>query len=657
VYTGPMDNDASRICELAGQDVSYNFDLDFIAENRNAKALNEFLGQPRAMRALKLGMEIQRRNYNIYLSGDEGSGRHSAIRCIWQSMKTEIQAWDLAFAYNFSKPLSASIIFFPAGCAEAFAHSLDQASRKESLAAVLKALESLESPSLEAHAFLTNLKGYVSRLIEQGRSSLTEAERDIFKLNIVIDATYENQRPLVFEDHPSPSSLFGQVAEGPGMLHMRLRPGSVLDAEGGFLVINAEQLLSVHGLWDDFKSFLLSGTFLVRQADRITVRIQGLRSVPKIILVGNDETYDKLCDGDGQFLRLFQISAEFDFSMPASPENIKGMIAFIESEARASGMLEVSNEAIAMLLRQSSWYAEQQGELTTQLSYVSDLLGEADYWARTQSHKTIGKDDVDRALAERDFAGGITEARINQEIENGEMVISLSGCKTGVVNGLAIMDRGNISFGTPTVISATVAPGSEGIVNIEHEAGLSGEIHDKGLLILEGYLRRQYARNFPLSIYSGICFEQSYAEVDGDSASSAELFALLSAIGEIPVRQDIAVTGSVNQLGIIQPVGGINEKISGFFRICQITGLTGKQGVIIPKQNIRSLVLGNEVVDAIKAGKFHIYPIGTIDEGMEILSSRSCGKRNQKGLFPLDSFNRAIEDKLRKLYEYSKPSS
>ncbi|MFA6935120.1 MAG: AAA family ATPase, partial [Sphaerochaetaceae bacterium] len=383
-----MDNDASRICELAGQDVSYNFDLDFIAENRNAKALNEFLGQPRAMRALKLGMEIQRRNYNIYLSGDEGSGRHSAIRCIWQSMKTEIQAWDLAFAYNFSKPLSASIIFFPAGCAEAFAHSLDQASRKESLAAVLKALESLESPSLEAHAFLTNLKGYVSRLIEQGRSSLTEAERDIFKLNIVIDATYENQRPLVFEDHPSPSSLFGQVAEGPGMLHMRLRPGSVLDAEGGFLVINAEQLLSVHGLWDDFKSFLLSGTFLVRQADRITVRIQGLRSVPKIILVGNDETYDKLCDGDGQFLRLFQISAEFDFSMPASPENIKGMIAFIESEARASGMLEVSNEAIAMLLRQSSWYAEQQGELTTQLSYVSDLLGEADYWARTQSHKT-----------------------------------------------------------------------------------------------------------------------------------------------------------------------------------------------------------------------------------------------------------------------------
>ena len=236
------------------------------------------------------------------------------------------------------------------------------------------------------------------------------------------------------------------------------------------------------------------------------------------------------------------------------------------------------------------------------------------------------------------------------------MVISLEGTKIGVLNGLAVMDRGLASFGTPTVISVSVAPGSEGIVNIEHEAGLSGEIHDKGLLILEGYLRKQYARTFPLSVYAGICFEQSYAEVDGDSASSAELFALLSAIGEIPVRQDIAVTGSVNQLGDIQPVGGINEKIEGFFAICEIMGLTGHQGVIIPRQNIKTLILTDKVLKAIEERKFHIYPISTIDEGMEILTLRQSGIRNVKGNFPPDTINHTIENRLKKLCEISKPN-
>ena len=257
----------------------------------------------------------------------------------------------------------------------------------------------------------------------------------------------------------------------------------------------------------------------------------------------------------------------------------------------------------------------------------------------------------------REFANGITEERINKEIQDGEMIISLSGAKVGVVNGLAVMDRGLASFGTPTVISVSVAPGSEGIVNIEHEAGLSGEIHDKGLLILEGYLRKQYARTFPLSIYAGICFEQSYAEVDGDSASSSELFALLSAIGELPVRQDIAVTGSVNQLGDIQPVGGINEKIEGFFSICEKMGLSGKQGVIIPRQNVKSLILPERIVKAIEERRFHIYPISSIDQGMEILTLRPSGERNIKGNFPPNTANRIIEDRLKKLYELSKPAN
>ncbi len=249
------------------------------------------------------------------------------------------------------------------------------------------------------------------------------------------------------------------------------------------------------------------------------------------------------------------------------------------------------------------------------------------------------------------ITSSLIESKINQEIERGEVLISLTGAKVGVVNGLAIFDRGSASFGVPTVITAAVAPGSEGIVNIEHEAGLSGEIHDKGLLILEGYLRKHYARTFPLSIYAGICFEQSYAEVDGDSASSSELYALLSAIAEIPIRQDIAVTGSVNQLGIIQPVGGINEKIEGFFKACKRLGLTGKQGVIIPIQNIKNLILSEEIEQAIFKGLFHIYPVSQIDEGMQILTNRAIGDRGKKGNFPIGTFNREVDDNLKELFK------
>jgi predicted ATP-dependent protease len=306
---------------------------------------------------------------------------------------------------------------------------------------------------------------------------------------------------------------------------------------------------------------------------------------------------------------------------------------------------------LSQILRYSSWYAESRTELTTQFSQLYDIIIEANYWAEAESKEIIDKALILRANEERDYFSSISETRINEEILNGEMIISLTGTKVGVVNGLAVMDRGASSFGTPTVITASVAPGSEGIVNIEHEAGLSGEIHDKGLLILEGYLRKHYARTFPLSIYAGIAFEQSYAEIDGDSASSSELYALLSAIGELPVRQDIAVTGSVNQMGMIQPVGGINEKIEGFYRTCLTTGLSGKQGVILPIQNVRNLILSYEVLEAIKEKKFHIYPITTIDEGMRILTGRPVGIRNAKGNYSAGNFNFEIEDRLRKMYQ------
>ncbi|MCQ2398109.1 MAG: AAA family ATPase [Sphaerochaetaceae bacterium] len=567
------------MCELDANQTDFSFDKQRVKRLREVCSKKGIIGQPRALAALKMGMSVNAKGYNVYISGEDGTGRHSAIREIASAMRCD--------------SVTANFEMCP---------------------------EDPCTPVLVCH----------------------KESRKICP-------------PVVEENNPTYENVFGKAIRDTSG-NVTFSTGSLMKACGGFLVMDAEQVVENRTLWDAVRTFALTSQFSVKDSDRENagfIRPVFRDVLPvKIILTGSDELYDRLCSKDGFFLRCFKICAEFDFSMPASDENIGGTIAYILNVAEEKKLGEVDDDALCELLRYSCWYAEMRDELTTKLSFVGDLLCEAAYYAQG----VIDGDAVKKAFEQRDFAAGITGSRIYQEIRNGEMIISLEGTKTGVVNGLAVIDRGLISIGTPTVISVSVAPGSEGIVNIEHEAGLSGEIHDKGFLILEGYLRKQYARTFPLSIYAGICFEQSYSEVDGDSASSSELFALLSAIGELPVRQDIAVTGSVNQLGDIQPVGGINEKITGFFDICTAMGLTGKQGVIIPSQNIKSLILPRRIAEAVENRKFHIYPISSVDEGMEILTLRNGGQRNQKGVFPAGSTNRVIEDRLRHLYELSKPS-
>ncbi|MBQ2528079.1 MAG: AAA family ATPase, partial [Spirochaetales bacterium] len=572
------------------------------------------------------------------------------------SLNSERPVLDMVYAYNFRRPQSPFLISLPSPSGSVLFEGM------ETIASLVS-----DGQWEKANQIVAELKRNLpaSVLLDQFLMQVKEAlggdvpEADKYRVNLVCDNSGLQRCPLVEEYHPTHTNLFGQMTSSSEYAHLRLTSGSLLDAAGGFFVVRADKILSQEGLWESLKLYAESSSFIVRgQNDKNSTFIRPVTSAvaTKIILIGSDELYDKLCDSDDEFLRLFKVSAEFDFSMPATDENIRGTIAYLLDITAKNTQIPISDSAICQLLVYSSWYAEMRDELTTKLSFLGDLVSEANYVAEREGRNEIDADCINRAMEERDFANSLTEDKINQEIQSGEMVISLEGTKTGVINGLAVMDRGLASFGTPTVISVSVAPGSEGIVNIEHEAGLSGEIHDKGLLILQGYLRKQYARTFPLSVYAGICFEQSYAEVDGDSASSAELFALLSAIGELPVRQDIAVTGSVNQLGDIQPVGGINEKIAGFFAICSLMGLTGRQGVIIPRQNIKTLILPDKVLSAIEAGKFHIYPISTIDEGMEILTLRPSGKRNVKGNFPPDTANHIIENRLRKLYEMSKPN-
>ena len=652
---------------LSENEASFEYDSTFIKNHRNdIEIQDQFIGQPRALKALRLGMSLVGKNYNIFISGEDGSGRHRAVCHIAKEIESQNplpKLHDLVLSYNFFSPSNPSLLILEKGKGKLLQEIMGKVVEyykdkefEQAINLIQKTLSSSTFSSPQVNNFLLQAK---NDLIKQKENPNRINYVEKFKINLICDKSNLSQRPLIIETHPSPANLFGKLETSSSTFpHLNIRGGSIFEAEEGYLVIDADEILSQKGLWDGLKKFLDFGSFMVNgKNENVFIKINRGELPIKVILIGSDSVYDKLCEIDDSFLSLFTISAEFDFSMKATEKNIILMTGFIDRTVKQKKLLPIDEKGIAQLLFYSSWYAEQRNELTTKLSFITDLLMEADYWARSMNEKVINDKTIFKAMNEREYINSLTESRINEEIINGEMIISLKGYKTGVINGLAIMDRGSTSFGTPTVISATVAPGTEGIVNIEHEAGLSGEIHDKGLLILEGYLRERYAKSFPLSMYAGICFEQSYAEIDGDSASSSELFALLSAIGNIPVRQDIAITGSVNQLGFIQPVGGINEKITGFYKICNIMGLTGHQGVIIPKQNVNNLLLSQEIIKSIGEGKFHIYPISTIDKGMEILSHRESGERTVKGTFPPNTFNRDIEDRLKKLFTMSRNNS
>lgn len=623
--------------EIKKEDLNLNFDsYDFSSVKKGEK----IIGQDKALGLLKLGLSISKPGYNIFLSGEDGSGRLTAVKQEVEEIEKDISSLkDACYLFNSSHPLRPICVLLKRGGAKEFQRDLDllrdNKVTRESLIEKWKENSRLVK-------FLINLPDF-------------EKYPNAWKINIVLDRSNATRRPLIIETHPSLASLFGSV-EKDEEPHLAIRIGSYQEASGGFLVLSAREIVEQEELWQTLKRYLdmtqraLTST-AVQGEMMASVRPYPISELTKVILIGPEEIYDKLVDTDETFLRYFKVSPEFDYSMPINEKNVFGTVSYLKKCGEK--MLGADDSCFREILRYSSYIAEDKTRLTTQLSILGDLLEEASINALIKGEKRITGDSVRSALSNREYYSSIAEEHINSEIKDGTMVMALKGEKVGVVNGLAVMDRGLSSFGTPCVISATVAPGNEGIINIEHEAGLSGNIHDKGLLILEGYLRHRYADDFPLSLYAGICFEQSYGNIDGDSASSAELYALLSSIGGFPVRQDIAVTGSVNQMGELQPVGGINEKIQGFFNACKTCSLTGTQGVIIPYQNQTSLILPYKIEKAIEDGLFHIWTIGSIDEGLELLSGLKKGERDRKGNYTPLSFNRLIEDSLYSLYKAS----
>ncbi len=482
-----------------------------------------------------------------------------------------------------------------------------------------------------------------------------------YGVNVIVDNSQSTSAPVIFESHPDYAKLFGSQEpvvdpSGEGRLSfMSIRAGSLLHASGGFLILRAEDILAEEESWNSLKRALQDSYTEIRNLPGpFPVPAASLKPEPaeidvKVIIMGGENIYDFLYDRDEEFQKLFKIPAEFDSVMDRNERSMREYLSFIRMIARDEKLLPFGYDGIAAVVEYGARLSEFRNKLSTRFSMVADVIREASFWAQKAGQTEVSRESVAQTLAERTFLYSLPEEKIDEQIESGELLISLHDSAVGRINGLAIVDRGYYAFARPMLITARVAPGNEGIINIERESGLSGEIHDKGVYILEGFLQSTYAKDFPLSIRASICFEQSYVEVDGDSASSTEVYVLLSAIAGLPLRQDIAVTGSVNQMGQIQPVGGISEKIEGFFAVCARMGLTGTQGVIVPRQNIPNLILSREVEDAVAKGTFHISMVETIDEGMESLTGIAAGVRDSQGNFPVGSINYRVEKRLKEM--------
>jgi lon-related putative ATP-dependent protease len=452
-----------------------------------------------------------------------------------------------------------------------------------------------------------------------------------YAINLVCENP-EGKDYVIQEEVPTFANLFGSIespsANGDDIAvngHLRLRAGAIHRASGGFLVLRLQDLLLEEGAWPYLKRVLQSGKIEIQTPPTgnhvpSILKPQVLPARLKVVIIGGEHSYDFLYQEDPDFQKLFKICAEFDSVMPRTDENMAKYIAYIEELGRRSGALPFADSGLARILSYAARLAEYRSMLTTRFTQISDLVTEANYQARLMGEQEITQAVVSKAIEHRQYLQRLPEEKYADMIRSREILLDVTGTRVGKMNGLAVHDRGYHAFGIPVAVTAQAAPGDTGVINIERESGLSGEIYDKAHLIIQGLLQRKYAKDIPLAVSASICFEQSYTEVDGDSASCAEFFALVSAIAQEPLRQDIAVTGSLNQLGDVQPVGGVPEKIEGFFDACSILGLTGGQGVIIPRRNLDSLLPSDRLQQAVEDGLFHIWAIDTVDEGLEIIS-------------------------------------
>jgi predicted ATP-dependent protease len=499
---------------------------------------------------------------------------------------------------------------------------------------------------------LDNLGKFVREEAPQGHQD-PEAERREFveyKVNVLVDNGDLEGAPVVIEPRPTYYNLFGKIEKKVenGVYFTdftMIKAGTVLKANGGYLLINTNDLFAYPLVWENLKSILRYRQAPIEDIGEHLgfLPTSGLKPAPipinlKIILVGPPYVYEVLHRYDEDFRKLFQVKSEFDYEMPRNEQTVNEYARFIATTCENEKLRSVDKEGVAAIIEFGSRLVESQRKVTLQFNQICNILIEADELASDDKAELIGRRHVDQAVAQREFRLSLLEEKVRAEVIENSILIETTGSRLGAVNALAVYEVGDYLFGKPSRITAAVYAGKGGVINVERESRLSGNIHSKGVLIISGYLGSLFAQKTSPSLTVSLCFEQSYGYIDGDSASSSELFSILSALSETPLRQGLAVTGSVNQQGDIQPVGGINEKIEAWYFLCKARGLTGDQGVVIPKANLDNLMLKMEVVEAVRGGKFFVYPITTVAEGIEILTGIPAGTRNQDFEFePEDS--------------------
>ena len=647
------------------------------------QSLDEVIGQERAKKAMEFGLLVEADGYNIYMSGKPGTGKTSMAKRYTQEVASKKKTpRDWCYVYNFKEKRVPKALGFEPGDGRRFKNDMneliayltkeipyiyasqeheklkinilnkgDKDSRQEiedieyqmgltSVGYYIKILKerysgcekTLEYLDDVQYDILSNIEVFIKQEEQEALINLFPwaMESSIKKLvskyevNLLVDHSECLGAPVITSSHLTTNKLFGEIEYDHGLgglstNYMKIRPGLLHEANGGYLILQAEDLLTNPDLWTAMKQVLKSKKL---EFENPLLKLEAIPMDLKLILIGSQEIYHLLYEKDPDFKRFFKVRADFDDEMCNNQENNKLIARFIARISKEQSLCSFSPKAVKCIIRYARRQVGNQKKITADFDWIRDMLIEANTYAKMQGAQVVQEKHVHLASQEKRYRASLYEEKMEERILNSTKMISTSGSRIGEINALAVHKREDHSFGHPMKITATSYKGRSGVINIEKEAKLSGPIHTKGTQVIAGYLGHTYAKELALSITCRICYEQSYGKIDGDSASSAELYSVISSLSGIPIKQNIAVTGSTNQHGKIQAVGSITHKVEGFYKICQKRGLSGDQGVIIPKQNIEDLVLNNEVIEAVKNGQFHIYPISDVEEGLEILMAR-----------------------------------
>jgi len=661
------------------------------------------IGQERAVQALKLGLQLQAPGYNIYVAGPSGTGKTTITRSLLNELKSQgATPPDICYVHNFQRPHEPNVVYLPAGRGAALAQDLDElaASLQKAFAAnaypngaAKSTADKRSSPRPNPEALKTLAQNRISELKKQYADARLASHLDrvqafllahltrlqdsgpLFespdflecKINVVVDNSHVQGAPVIVETSPTYNNLFGNLAgrrqnrDGLWRTDLtQIKAGALARANGGYLLFNLSDALGEPGVWRMLKRTLRHHRLEIQAYDPLEPNnVSALNPEPialavKVVVIADHDDYYHLYRHDGDFREIFKVRADFDSNMANDTNAHRRYAEFIKKICAEENLLPGDRSAVAGVIEYGVGLAGLQSKISLRFGYIVDLLREANFWARQEGGTMIHRLHIQRALDEKNFRQRLWEDRTFERISAGRQMLDVESKKIGQANALMYVGYLDHSYGYPARLTAAVGMGSAGIINIEREADLSGKTHNKGVAIIGGYLRGKYAHDKPLSMSASIAFEQSLATIDGDSATAAEVCAILSALAGAPLRQDLAVTGSMNQKGEIQGIGGVNEKIEGFFRACQVKGLTGNQGVIMPQLNIEDLMLRQEVIEAIAAGKFHVYAISHIDAGLERLTGMPAGEKDAEGKYPEGTIHHKVDQRLRELNKEKK---